>query len=161
MNKKLPLVLFLSVLSTAAPARAADESCWKSAEVTAYNITMQTLMIAHVAAACDSVVPSTPSLKTRFSDFITKNGPAMESDRGHLSDYFKRAYGDDYQTPMQKSLDRENTRIEAKVAQNVSAQSCAGGAQLINALAAATWPDFVQDADGQRWADKAGLPACQ
>jgi hypothetical protein len=162
MNKKIAsgMAAVSIVACLAAPARA-DDACWQPSEIKAYDITMQTLMLAHVAAACDGLAQSDPTLKAQLGDFLAKNQQSMEADRGHLGDFFKRAYGDDWQTPMQKSLDRENVRVTAQVTHNVSPESCAGATQLIHALSTASWQDFVADAATQHWAEKAGLPACQ
>jgi hypothetical protein len=162
MNKKIAhRIGVISLLVCMGGTARADDACWQPAEITAYNITMQTLMIAHVAAACDGVVQANPPLKAQLSDFLSKNQQTMEADRSHLADFFKRAYGPDWQMPMKASLDRENTRVTTMVSKNISADSCAGATQLIHALNNASWQDFVNDAAGQHWADKAGLPACQ
>jgi hypothetical protein len=152
--------ILVSLAVMAGPALA-DPSCWQAPELKAYDLTMQTLMMAHVAAACDGVVKADPPLKAQFGAFLGKYGQQMQTDRAALAGYYQRAYGTDWQGPMQKSLDREDGRVTVQVNKAVSPDTCSGAVQLIGALGSANWQDFVTDAESQHWHERAGFPACQ
>jgi hypothetical protein len=139
----------------------ADSSCWQAPELKAYDLTMQTLMLAHVAATCDGMVKADPTLKTQFGAFLGKYQQQMTADRQPLSDYYQRAYGADWEGPMQKSLAREDKRVSQQVTTAATAKTCGDASQLIQGLAAAQWQDYLNDAEAQHWHERAGFPACQ
>jgi hypothetical protein len=155
----LTIAVALALLG-ANPARA-ESSCWSRAELQAYDITMQTLMLAHVAADCDAAAKADPPLRTRLSQFLGQNGKALDADRQALSQYFHRAYVDDWEVPLQNSLDREEKRVGIQVKQNATPEFCEGASKALQDLGSQSWDQFVQAAKAADWHDKAGLPACQ
>ena len=142
-------------------AAQADSACWQKPELTAYDITMHTLLMAHIAAACDPVIKSDPPLKTQLGTFLSKNAAAMQAGRQPLNAYFQRAYGTDWEMPLKQSLAREDKRVTDKVGQNVTPESCADGAGLIGGLSNASWDSYVADAVAHGWDQQAGFPACK
>ncbi len=138
----------------------ADSSCWSAAELKAYDITMQTLMLAHVASDCDAVSPGDASLRARLATFLGQNGAHLDADRAALGQYFRRAYGEDWETPMQSSLKREETRVNLQVKQSATPEFCTGAADALKALTDESWDTFIADAQARQWHQKAGLPQC-
>ncbi len=160
--KKTVLGLCVGVaVMGAAQSASADSSCWSPAEVRAYDITMHTLMLAHVAAACDATAKADPPLRARLATFLSENGKQLDTDREALTQYFRRAYGDDWQAPLQSSLDREDKRVTEQVKQSATPSFCEGAADALEGLSEESWDQFVTDATEQGWDQKAGLPKCR
>ena len=160
-NKKfLAAGVIFTVMAHCGTAQA-DTSCWSPAELRAYDVTMQTLMEAHVTADCDGIDGSGGSLRAEFAKFLSRNGEKLDADRAALTGYYKRAYGADWEMPLRQSLDREESRVNIQVQQNATPQFCAGAAKALTGLADQTWESFLDDASRQGWHEKAGLPKCE
>ena len=159
-------MLLLLAAPISAFAAGDDAACWRRPELKAYDITMQTLMLAHVAAACDEKTyqdrgeDSPASLKERLQSFLAAHEGEMSRDRAPLSDYYRRAYGDDWQEPFQKSLAREDQRVADRISKTSSPQFCTGAGGALGAIATGSWQNFETAATSAGWHDKAGFPEC-
>ena len=158
MRSNLSLAVLSSLLLWGAGSAHADSSCWQAGELKAYDITMQTLMLAHESADCEA--PGSTALRADFATFLGRFEPQLDSDRQALSQYFRRAYGDDSETPLNKMLSREGDRVGRQVKNMQSPAFCQTAAAVIGQLANLSWDDFVGQAEAQEWHEKAEFPAC-
>jgi hypothetical protein len=148
--------LILSIFAVT-PAHA-DSSCWQAGELKAYDITMETLLLAHESADCEA--PGASTLRGEFATFLGRFEPQLDADRTALAQYFQRAYGDDWETPLNKMMSREGDRVGKQVKQMQSPQFCDGAAAALGKLGGYAWDDFVGLAQTQEWHEKAEFPAC-
>jgi hypothetical protein len=119
---------------------------------------METLLLAHESADCEASGAST--LRGEFATFLGRFEPQLDADREALSQYFRRAYGDDWETPLNKMMSREGDRVGRQVKQMQSPQFCTEAAATLGKLAGYSWNDFVGLAQTQEWHEKAEFPAC-
>jgi hypothetical protein len=158
---RLKTIVLALALVGLAPAANADQSCWRPDELKAYDITMQTLMLAEDASSCDATVKANPPLRADVANFLGKHGQDLDTARQPLIAYYKRAYGEDWQTPSQKWEGREAARVAAEVKQSAGPQFCTAVAQSIEALGTANWSAFVAQAQQTAWHEQAGFVPCK